>query len=234
MQILTFSGETGMISCRVPGCPAKAARYGGHCNAHKSHARRHGEATQDGLTVADLKLWRTEAAAVMAQNAGSEAWPLLDERWLATIDECRAFIAATEAGKTFNSQQLKARWEVVRLAGEVTGRTVFETVMALYLIQEQNPRRFVSDRAFRFQLVRRCRGLTTVNAGEYYDHETRKVKRVYREMPPRATEVFAGIIVGTFGGAALALARRVSQAQEEKQQQAAKLARALEQMAVSA
>jgi len=102
------------------------------------------------------------------------------------------------------------------VAKRVKPQTLIETVIAIFIMQEYEPRRFRSDRAFRFQLARRVRRLTDVNAGEYWDHVTGKVKRVYRDLAPRATEGFVRIVIEAIGGPALYLAQRAIEAANER------------------
>jgi len=67
-----------------------------------------------------------------------------------------------------------AAYELRRLADHVTPERVIETVLAIYLMQDQDPRRFRSDTVFWTQLVRRVRGLTKANAGVWISPDTGK------------------------------------------------------------
>jgi hypothetical protein len=58
-----------------------------------------------------------------------------------------------------------AAFELVKLSNAVEARAVLKTVLAMFLMQDQEPRKFRSDNAFLTQMVRRVRGLTKVNAG---------------------------------------------------------------------
>jgi hypothetical protein len=75
------------------------------------------------------------------------------------------------------------------------------------VMREEQPRRFRSDRAFDFQLARRVRALADANAGTYYDKETGKVKRVYRDVLPGTLEHLAAPLKEAFGVAGLRLAQ---------------------------
>ena len=65
----------------------------------------------------------------------------------------------------------KAAEEVLKVAEVATPRDVIETVLAVFVMQELDPRRFRSDPGFRFQLVRRMRALADVSAGQRWDHK---------------------------------------------------------------
>jgi hypothetical protein len=63
----------------------------------------------------------------------------------------------------------------------------------------EQPRTFKSDQAFNYQLARRVRSLSNVNAGEYWDNNTKKTKRVYRDIPPKTLSVLAEYLKDIFG-----------------------------------
>jgi hypothetical protein len=107
---------------------------------------------------------------------------------------------------------------VMKLADAVPPREIVETTLALFVMQELQPRSFRSDRAFRTQLVRRVRGLTDVNAGSWFDNQTGKTKRAYKELTPRAAMVLGQWLAGAFGGVGLHLAK-LEQAEYDKKQQ---------------
>jgi hypothetical protein len=107
--------------------------------------------------------------------------------------------------------------EVLKLSDAVPPREIVETSLALFMMQELQPRRFKTDRAFRTQLVRRVRGLTDLNAGSWFDNQTSKTKRAYKELTPRAAMVFGQWLAGAFGGVGLHLAK-LEQAEYDKKQ----------------
>ena len=75
-------------------------------------------------------------------------------------------------------------------------------VLAVYVMQELDPRRFRSDPGFRFQLVRRVRALADVNAGQRWDDKAEKVRRVYRELTPRAVATMGQWLAEALAGRA--------------------------------
>ena len=101
----------------------------------------------------------------------------------------------------------------------------------MFMMQEMETRRFRSDAAFRFQLVRRVRALGDVNVGEYFDDETGKMKRVYREFSPRATTVMGQWIAEAVGVAGVRLARLEVQEEERTKSERMKLHQSLEELA---
>jgi hypothetical protein len=78
----------------------------------------------------------------------------------------------------------------------------------MFILQEQQPRRFTSDVAFDFQLVRRVLRLAPSNAGTYWDHEANRSRKVYRDVPPRVIKALAVPLKQAFGAPGLMLAAK--------------------------
>jgi hypothetical protein len=72
------------------------------------------------------------------------------------------------------------------------------TVAALFLMRDQESYRFVSDQAFRFQLVRLWRSNTRLSFGSYYNEKTDKTVAVYKPLPPRVIEAIAGLLIEAY------------------------------------
>lgn len=201
--------------CRVAGCCSPASsRYSIYCHTHRTRFRRHGAVDQEAVTKADLKPYRRLVEARIERNRESPLWDQLDARWVALSDHARSLLGPT--GTIFRYER-QAAHELLKLDSAVSSREVVLTTLAMFLMQELEPRRFMSDRAFRTQLVRRVRGLTDLNAGSWFDHRTNKTKRAYRDVSPRATAVLGQWLAEALGGAGLYLAR-LEQSEIQKKQ----------------
>lgn len=192
--------------CAVPSCGAATAGHSTLCERHKRTQRRHGHPEQLGITVHDLKPYRLRVAARQAKNPNNPAWPLLQQRWQSLVDSSTETIAAYLKGVVSVGYVVRAAEQVQRVALAVLPAVVVETTLAMYLLREERPNRFRTDRAFSFELARRVRGLTESNAGTYWDAQTGKMKRVYKDLTPKAMEVLAGQLAVAFGGAGLFIA----------------------------
>ncbi len=189
-----------MKTCRAPGCDAPAvSRYAAYCSIHKARLRRQGALDQASISKAAVEPYLKRVRARIAKNQHNAAWAILDERWRALVEHGRGIIASYHAGKPGQSNHRLAAHEVVKLGDDVAPRAVVETVLAMVLMLEMEPARFRTDAAFRSQLVRRVRGLTDVNFGESWDQPSGKVKRFYRDFPPRAAAVLGQWLVETLG-----------------------------------
>lgn len=155
-----------MQYCQLPACHQAASGFSPWCHAHKQANRRHGDPLQEGVTGHDLRPYLARVVARQAKNKDSEAWSILAARWEALTAHCRGIVRRAEAGHAYLRQERAAALQALRLAGNVAPEKVVQTALAMYLLQDHRPTRFRSDKAFRFELVRRVRGLAAVNAGE--------------------------------------------------------------------
>jgi hypothetical protein len=196
-----------MRKCRVFGCDKPAVgRWRALCNGHHCRQRRHGHAEQVGVPAAALTFYRKHVRERIKKNVDSSLWSQLEDRWRTLVDHCRATLAAYHAGRPGYRYEWQAAHALLKVADEATAREVIETVLAIHVLLNDDPRRFRSDEAFLFQVTRRVRGLAYSNAGEYYDHTTGKTKRVYRDLHARATLTCGQWLNEAFGLAGLHLA----------------------------
>lgn len=216
-----------MKSCQASGCSEAASGFSTYCDHHKQSLRRHGDPAQAGVTVHELRPYVAGVAARHAKNKDSDAWTILAKRWVLLADHARAVLARYAAGEPSQRFEVKAAQQVVNLADTVPADAVVHMAIAMYLFRDDQPGRFRSDKAFDYQLVRRVRGLSDVNAGTYWDQKAGRNKRVYRDLPPRAVEALAVWLKDAFGLAGLMLARKqrgeAAQVVEERHRLAAAL-----------
>lgn len=218
-------------TCRAPGCGEPAStRFSLYCRAHKTRLRRHGAIDQEGVTEAALGPYRRLVRARVKRNETSPLWAQLEDRWATVVNHAKGIVAAHERGETGYSHERKAAHEVIKVAGDVEAKAVVETALALFLMEGEQPRRFRSDAAFRWQMVRRVRGLTDLNAGTFYDHESGKVKRVYKDLTPRAVAVMGQWLADAFGGAGMHLAKMEERDREKAVSARQEMHQALEEL----
>jgi hypothetical protein len=191
-----------MSFCAVPGCRSVRLARSPLCNTHKSAKRRHGDPQQRGTTLAELQPYLKLVRAHIRRNSKNSVWQQLDDLWRLLLDECERELEERRDRPSV-AYDREAKEQLVKLKMGVKPRDAVEVMLAMYALQEFEPRRFKSDDAFRFQLVRRLRALSDLNVGSYYQHETRKVKRVYQDLSPRTTRALAGYLTETFGRAGL-------------------------------
>lgn len=214
-------------TCRVPGCHEPATGFSAYCSPHKATSRRHGDPLQEGVTKAQLDPYVKIVEARITKNTNSSVWSQLDERWLALTGAAEAILSAYHNGRPGLRQEVLAAHEVKKLGNTVEPRSVIVTALAMYLMIDQEPRRFRSDAAFSTQLIRRIRGLSDVNVGEWHDSRSNKTRRVYRELPPRVVQVLAGWVVPVLGSVGIRLAALEKADHEAVQKQIASFQQAV-------
>lgn len=217
--------------CRAPGCGKPATRYGHFCTTHKSRWRRHGDVGQVGITKEVLKPYTDLVRARIEKNVGNLTWAACDERWRAVVAHARGILGNANRGIPGSRNEHTAAKAVVKLGADIEPRVVVETVLAMYMLMDLEPRRFRSDGAFRRQLVRRVMRLGEVNAAEWYDYQTGRMKRTYRDFTPGASDVIAGWLVETLGVVGLHLAKLHVADIEKKRQEKADFHKALTELA---
>jgi hypothetical protein len=74
------------------------------------------------------------------------------------------------------------------------------------------------------------RALADVSAGRRYDHRSGKVRRVYRELTPRAVATIGQWLADMIGGAGIQLARLEVRDVEKAKQERQELRAALEEL----
>jgi hypothetical protein len=204
-------------TCQVSGCSAPAASgFSRYCSAHRANFRRHGEPNQKAITKTHVKPYAELVRARIAKNPHNPAWTTLETRWRVLVDHAEHIVAAYERGNPGSRIERIAAQEIIKLGKSVEARAVVELTMAMVMMRELQPHGFRSDRAFWVQLGRRIRGLTDLNYGEKYVHDTGKVKRCYRELTPRAAMLLGRWLAETLGVGGLHLAR-LERADHEKQ-----------------
>ncbi len=197
------------MSCRVPYCNAStSSRWGNLCNTHKARQRRHGHPTQRGVSKAELAHYVAFVRRRKAKNPDSPFWSTTRGRWAGLVEHARGVLKAYYTERPMVGWEVKACDSIVKIAENVEADVVVETALGMYVMQEMDPRRFLSDEAFRFQLARRLRGLTDVNAGVWWDHQAGRNKRAYRDLSPRSTQIMGNLLVQAFGTPGVMLAKR--------------------------
>lgn len=193
--------------CRTTGCEALTTGYSAYCGTHKRCKRRHGHPEQQSITAYALGPYQKRVVARIAKNLDNPAWGLLRSRWEALVVRAREELQRCQDGAAYNTYERDAWSNVEKVGASVEPLQVIEVVLSMYLLQHECPHRFKDDAAFAGQLVRRVRALAPGNAGVYFDVKTGKQKGVYRDAKPKTTEVLAGLLQVTFGGAGLTVAR---------------------------
>lgn len=178
--------------------------------------RRHGHPEQRGVTKAELNHYLQIVQEKRDKHPEARAWETMNERWSALVEGCKDIATG---GRPTNKYGRTASREIVKVGVHVSPRKVIDTVLGMYLLQEFSPGRFRSDAAFWTQLVRRVRGLTTLNSGVWTNPATGKPKRAAQELPPKAAEAMAFYLREALGVAGVSLSHALMREEERKREE---------------
>ena len=190
--------------CHVPHCSnPTASRYSPYCRHHKSVLRRHGATGQSGIRKVELGPYLSRLRARVAKNPDSPLWPELDLAWRTIVADA----TATANRQVGNRYERSAAHEILNIDADAPVREIVLTALALFIMWHDRPGRFVDDRAFRMQLARRIRALSSRHRGSRYDHATGRQHHIYRELTPKAGAIIGHKLALVFGFAGLQLAK---------------------------
>ncbi|CAO4136211.1 hypothetical protein [Methylorubrum extorquens] len=212
--------------CRVEHCNAKTnTPYGVYCGKHDAAMRDHGDPEQQGITKAHLKPYIEIIRAKRAKHPDNKAWLMMEAKWNNLVDRCQETLANIPYMNAYNRRGMR---EIRKVGIHVEPSKVVDTILGMYLMDYLEGRRFKSDQAFRFQLVRRVRGLTTLNSKSWPDKNGGKPKIAYDKLPPKASKVIATLINESLGSAGATIAKIVKEDDEKERQERLEYYNALE------
>lgn len=193
--------------CNVAGCSREVGtRYSVYCTKHAEALRSHGHPEQVGIRQTDLKPHLALIKELRERHKGKSAWVKIEDQWKAALSVVEGVVAKAMAGFPMNKHKAEAAREIRKIGIHVRPQRVVDTVLAMYLLQELEGRRFRSDDAFRFQLVRRVRGLTRANS-RTWTKDGGKPKAAYSKLKPRTTLAMAYFITDALGVAGITVAQ---------------------------
>jgi hypothetical protein len=196
--------------CNVPGCQLTAYRISSRCRTHAKRHDRNGHPTARPISVLELRPYRDQCAALIARQKSRLGIQRAVE-WLGAL---------LSAGKALPPWRLHPRtaaadrvsaWMASHAAEGVTPEACLTTVLAMYLIQELEPRRFAgSDHFFRHQLALR---VLRLGSGKWHRHEKTHPGTVWQQRVTAATCALLGRqLVSALGPLGLSAARYLSRA----------------------
>lgn len=185
-------------TCTAGYCTSHTVGFSRFCSRHRKALGRHGHQDQTSINSRQLQPYVARVVARQKANPDSLAWGLLEERWGVIQSTAKQTLFEYHQGHPAVTHEVAAAQQLLNLAALPSGLIV-RTCLATYLLADMEPRRFRSDRAFDFQLVRRVRALAATNAGTYWDPRLQRMKRVYRDLSPRAMQALAVALKGAYG-----------------------------------
>ena len=148
-----------LTPCAVPGCTKTVHALSSYCARHANNNLRHGSPTQAALYLYQLKPYATRVSQFMKDNADHPALNLAYSEidgWLTEGARQGEQYLAVRTATRMPTWQHRLAAECWRLKQNgVTGKMVFETVVATYLLANADPGRLEPfSKAHRYQTSR--------------------------------------------------------------------------------
>lgn len=203
--------------CRVEHCGDRTKTpFGVYCGKHDSAMRDRGDPEQQGITKGQLKPYVEMIRGKRSKHPDNKAWVMMEAKWNSLVDRCQETLASLPYMNAYNRMGMKEIWKI---GIHVEPSKVVDTILGMYLMEYLERRRFKSDQAFRFQLVRRVRGLTTLNSKSWPDKAGGKPKIAYDKLPSKASKFIATLINESLGSAGVTIAKIVKEDDEKERQE---------------
>jgi hypothetical protein len=213
--------------CRASGCKERVTRgrYTAHCERHHRNLYRHGDTHGNAFTKRELAYYRKLVKAKRKATKDAPFWVECERRWISTVNRAQSVISAYNKGQATHRPTRVAAEAIIKVAHATDSLEVMEVLGGMYLKQEQDPHRFVSDRHFWFQLARRFRSLGDTLTATRWDGRALnghgKLRRLYKDLTPKGVDELAKWLVEGLGGAALNIAQSI---EEDEKREMAKVA----------
>jgi len=149
-----------MTTCSATDCGRQVAGRSRYCSRHFSTNRRHGDSTQVGITQGRIKPQIALVRSYIARRDGDVLWPKLEAVWASAVSRAREQVAEIRSGRPFIRQEGFAAAELVRVAETAQPRQIIATLVAMAILQAQQPGVFRTDKAAYVQTARRFRSLS--------------------------------------------------------------------------
>jgi hypothetical protein len=213
-----------IVHCRVPGCTStKGHHLAIYCFAHEKANRRHGHPEATAVLQRELKPHMKRVEARLARNPDADLTVFFD-RWKAVVKCANDILAEERAGKAGNRHAKEAARLVSRIDTDLKEAPdglmpILKTVCTLHIMAYYEPRRFKSDRAFDFAVVRKIAALTDTSVGSWFNHRDNRVHRVQHDLHPRTVDILARWIRNAIGVLGVQFARLEERDEERRRQQ---------------
>lgn len=162
-----------------------SGRFGSLCAQHSQRKRRHGDARQDSIRATEIKPYVERVHKIVERDTTGKIVAGLTKLVEILKDHCTGITSDYDHGRPMIGHKVQAAKEMLTVFRDFGPVQVGSVVAGMYLFMDEEPRRFASDRGFTFELVRRFRSMSDANIGFYGNEDSGKVKRAYKEIPPR-------------------------------------------------
>lgn len=190
--------------CLTPGCtqavkPDWVRRY---CDRCRQNMRRNGDPETKAVSKRELMAYRDQAREILKLDPEKRLMAYMRELWGRYLGLASGIMEEARSGKVVHRPTYLARLEIQRLSEHVSFEDIAETILAINLLEHDRPRRFVTDRGFRFQIVKRLRWLMRdLNVCKSWNPKTGKTSTNLMPISSRVMTVMGNELVDLFSDA---------------------------------
>lgn len=190
------------LKCTVAHCHEKRVQgsASNYCQRHRTGNKQHGDPLQVPLRIPQVRKVETEVRKIYKRLSPARRAELPDRaaRYCKPFHEFLQSCAEGSSEFGNNRFAVESGARLLRVFDEVDPLSILTRASALYLMREQMPHVFRNERAFRFQLVRAVRKLTSVADGSYWNNRNQRKQQIVNEIPMRVRENMAEYLVEFF------------------------------------
>jgi len=203
-------GSFTHATCVTPACgrPARSSFYkigaSKWCERCQKRVRRQGDARQAPVRRHEVhkivtRLKRLVKWVGKVEQVEQALQQIARNLVSVTVDDLPQPAPNGKAKPWTNQWMERAMDELQRVCGDIEAVASGYLVVAMFVMQQdERPPRFVSDEAFRFQLVRMWRCQTSLSVGTTYDAKRDRVVGWYKILPPRVVLYLAEILTTAY------------------------------------
>lgn len=187
-----------LLQCTVPGCREKRVQRSAsnYCQAHRYRWKVHGSPLQDAIRIAHIRRYEIEVRRIFARLPKARRADLNEtaKRYCTPFQE---FVKAWAEGREGPESRFgrEAGERLTRVFESVPPVAMLTRVAAMYLMRQQEPHAFRDERAFRFQLVRTFRKLTSIADGVYWNNRDQRAQQIVKSIAARVQETMGEWLV---------------------------------------
>ena len=159
-------------------------------------------------------MYRREVRKFLDTRKDDLTWGKAGARLAVLIGKASDTVAMFDSGRAMCRWEVGAARLILMVTDDVDAREVIETVAAMALLRERDPRRFQDDAAFMVQCCRRFAGLTDRWAGQYWSEKTGSMHKVYHDVPRRTALLLGRYLMVAIGCIGIYMAK--AQAERER------------------
>lgn len=169
--------------CRVPGCnrPIRSS-IATMCESHRQRWRRHGDPLQPTIKKSELKTYIRFVERLIDQDQSGRVSTALMSIKTHLESKALGVVGDFDRGRPGDYRRVRACRELLNVSKATDHIKPALLMGAMFLLWQEQPYRFASDRGFYFEMTRLFRSLAPQNTASYWNHKTGRAHKVYREL----------------------------------------------------